>query len=116
MNTKPSQSISTFNQLSDIGEARWGDEPSRQQGRDRSAEHDRRELIAFSKAWEACDWAQLETLASAETVAVAQEWYTEGDEVEVSAANIDSIMDGCWMNGEATTCGVLYVPSEGPMR
>jgi hypothetical protein len=75
------------------------------------------QLIVFSNAWEAGDWAQLETIASADAVLVAQEWYTEGDDVNVDSVNVDSvnvdsIMDGCWWSDNHATCEVLYYPAQ----
>ncbi len=70
-------------------------------------------LVAFGDAWEAGDWARLETLASADAVTVAREWYTEGDQVNVDSANVDSILDaGSWSDGHAS-CDLLYYPAQG---
>lgn len=72
-------------------------------------------LTEFADTWSAGDWTRLQSVASPEAVAVAQEHHQVDGRVLLDTASLDDLLNSCTaVETNSTMCEILYGAGDGP--
>ena len=71
-------------------------------------------LVDFATAWQSGDWSGMGTLASADVVTIAQQWYSDGGSIDITTAEVGAALDRCYPIGDGqVSCPMVYTPTGG---